>query len=243
MQETEYFWLATGGGNNDSNHQHSLYKGHRFAIQSTIRNRIRQSYSRELDDIPVNMPIDTGAYAKPTDDEQLLMMEYLQILDQKSLKDILERAMVDQYQLGLPTVTLEAYQNIFDQLCAHSAGVIFRILMKESIDFQKVIDFARRYQVPTSDEIEFIFNQCLYNYSKNRIYKLCQQAIDLQQKVGNAVDPKIVKHMRTINIEYLVEHIEAKFLFWFILYYDTNAVMALDAYRNQKYYYNKELMV
>ena len=68
-------------------------------------------------------------------------------------------------------------------------------------------------------------------------------AIDLQQKVGNAVDPKIVKHMRTINIEYLVEHIEAKFLFWFILYYDTNAVMALDAYRNQKYYYNKELMV
>lgn len=215
----EYFWLATGGGNNDVNDQYSLYDGHRYAIHNKIVDTMQREYGeREVRKMHTKAVVDAPYADRPTQKESDLLNWYMSAQPDDRLGSILTEVRHDHKALGRHPIQFHNDATLLDQILAHPMSEVYRVLKRQDVPFSEMIALYRRYGLPDDDEWSMI-EQYIPRYDDLSWASLVDRSRQFQD--------------RLFGPNFSVDH---KILFWMMMHENRQLVDEIRRLRQAKYY-------
>lgn len=236
----EYFWLTTGGGNNDQMAAYSLVDGHRFAIQNKIVQGLQSEFGRQITLTRTRAPID-GAYGdRPTQQEKDMMIEYLNFRPIKMIEDVMRELKLEHQSLGRPAIhhnrSSPAHQQIYD----YPIGEIYRVLKKRDDSFARVMTYLRRFGLPTVAEWTYVEQDVLPYIPREWQEFLVDESLDLQTKIFNENYMGNNKKILVDDPANWSQFIDRRFLFWLTMDNDHQLEYDIKLDR-QKMFYQQQI--
>lgn len=233
----EYFWLATGGGNNDVNDQYSLYDGHRYAIHNKIVDTMQREYGeREVRMMHTKAVVDAPYADRPTQEESDLLYWYMSAQSNDRLGSILMEVRHDHKALGRHPIQFHNDATLLDQILAHPMGEVYRVLKQQAVPFSEMIALYRRYGLPADDEWSMIEQYKIPVYDDLSWASLMDRSLQFQDQL---VGPNFLVKPPWLNLSdrsQWFEAVDQRILFWMMMHGDQQLVDEIRRLRQAKYY-------
>ena len=235
MQD-EYFWLATGGGNNDVNAQYSLYDGHRYAIHNKIVQNMQREYGPEVRMMHTKAVVDAPYADRPTQEESNLLLETMSAQSNDWLRSVLMEVRRDHKALGRHPIQIRNDATLLDQILAYPMGEVYRVLKRQDVHFKRMIALYRQYGLPDDDEWSMIEQYTIPLYDDPSWASLMDRSLQFQDQLFG---PNFLVKPARLNLSDRSQWIwvlDRRILFWMMMDGDQQLVDEIRTLRQSKYY-------